>query len=78
MDNYFSKNSPGSKYDKTTNQRGLKGELLQKRNKFSNKNPFGFLLNLADKGNSAALNLEDNFADHRYYIGNLLVGLYQK
>lgn len=61
MDNYFKKNNEGSKYnDRITNKKGLKGELLQRRNKFNNKNPFGFLLNLADKGNSALLNLEDN------------------
>ena len=61
MDSYFEKNDQGSKYnDKITNKKGLKGELLQRRNKFSNKNPVGFLLNLADKGNSAALNWEDN------------------
>lgn len=61
MEDYFNKSKPESKYnDKITNQKGLKGELLQRRNKFNNKNPFGFLLNLADKGNSALLNLEDN------------------
>lgn len=61
MDGYFKKDNEGSKYnDRITNKKGLKGELLQKRNKFSNKNPVGFLLNLADKGNSALLNWEDN------------------